>query len=94
MERKKSLFELLWEANQTFFFFISLKVSEEFLHLVFQLRDLTLPQLRTLWHEASFKCRNDWLVFYIGFVFNAALICCWFTPIVLGSSGSRSCIMR
>ncbi|XP_056913419.1 uncharacterized protein LOC130539234 isoform X1 [Takifugu flavidus] len=35
-------------------------VSQEFLQLVFQLRDLSLPQLRTLWEEASFKCRNDW----------------------------------
>lgn len=91
---EKSSFELLWETNQAFFFFISLKVSEEFLHLVFQLRGLSLPQLQTLWHEASFKCRNDWSVFFFGFVFNAALICCCFTLIVLGSSGSRSCIMR
>ncbi|XP_069367780.1 uncharacterized protein [Paralichthys olivaceus] len=35
-------------------------VSQEFLQLAFQLRDLTLSQLRTLWQEASFKCRNDW----------------------------------
>ncbi|CAB1444060.1 unnamed protein product [Pleuronectes platessa] len=35
-------------------------VSQQFLQLAFQLRDLTLPQLRTLWQEASFKCRNDW----------------------------------
>ncbi|XP_077412444.1 apolipophorins-like [Vanacampus margaritifer] len=28
--------------------------------LAFQLRELTLPQLKTLWQEASFKCRNDW----------------------------------
>lgn len=82
VEREKSLFEVLWEANRAFgvishfFYFISIKVSEEFLHLVFQLRDLTLSQLRTLWHEASFKCRNDWLVFFFGFMFNAALIRC------------------
>lgn len=80
--KEKSLFEVLWEANRAFgvishfVYFISVKVSEEFLHLVFQLRDLTLSQLRTLWHEASFKCRNDWLVFFFGFVFNAALIRC------------------
>ncbi|XP_070774929.1 uncharacterized protein [Enoplosus armatus] len=35
-------------------------VSQEFLELAFQLRDLTLSQLKTLWQEASFKCRNDW----------------------------------
>ncbi|XP_068995564.1 uncharacterized protein [Embiotoca jacksoni] len=35
-------------------------VSQEFLQLVFQLKDLTLSQLTTLWQEASFKCRNDW----------------------------------
>lgn len=39
------------------------QVSQEFLQLVFQLRDLSLPQLKTLWEEASFKCRNDWSVF-------------------------------
>ncbi|CAJ1071926.1 uncharacterized protein LOC122887130 [Xyrichtys novacula] len=36
------------------------QVSQEFLQLAFQLRDLTLSQLQTLWQEASFKCRNDW----------------------------------
>nr|XP_020442398.1 uncharacterized protein LOC109951951 [Monopterus albus] len=36
------------------------QVSQQFLQLAFQLRDLTLPQLKTLWQEASFKCRNDW----------------------------------
>ncbi|XP_029560066.1 uncharacterized protein LOC115156670 isoform X1 [Salmo trutta] len=36
------------------------QLSELFLHLAFQLRALSLPQLRTLWHDASFKCRNDW----------------------------------
>nr|XP_033505718.1 uncharacterized protein LOC117271565 [Epinephelus lanceolatus] len=35
-------------------------VSQEFLQLAFQLRDLSLSQLKTLWQEASFKCRNDW----------------------------------
>eukprot|EP00064_Thunnus_orientalis_P014659 superscaffoldBa00002579_g14706 len=35
-------------------------VSQQFLQLAFQLRDLTLSQLETLWQEASFKCRNDW----------------------------------
>ncbi|XP_051809947.1 uncharacterized protein LOC110964699 isoform X2 [Acanthochromis polyacanthus] len=35
-------------------------VSQEFLQLVFQLKDLSLSQLKTLWQEASFKCRNDW----------------------------------
>ncbi|XP_040911109.1 uncharacterized protein LOC121193056 [Toxotes jaculatrix] len=35
-------------------------VSQEFLQLAFQLRDLTVSQLKTLWQEASFKCRNDW----------------------------------
>lgn len=93
-KEKKNLVELQWEASQAFFFFLSLKVSEEFLHLVFQLRDLTLPQLRTLWNEASFKCRNDWSVLFFGFVFNAVLTCCWFTLIVLGSSGCRSCTIR
>lgn len=43
--------------------FICSEVSQEFLQLAFQLRDLTLPQLKTLWQEASFKCRNDWSVF-------------------------------
>lgn len=67
------MFTVLWEANQVlqflikkFFNFIFFKVSEEFLRLVFQLRDLTLSQLRTLWQEASFKCRNDWFVFSPG----------------------------
>lgn len=41
------------------------QVSQEFLQLVFQLRDLTRPRLRTLWEEASFKCRNDWFVFSV-----------------------------
>nr|XP_057943014.1 uncharacterized protein LOC131138235 isoform X3 [Doryrhamphus excisus] len=36
------------------------EVSQKFLHLAFQLRELTLSQLKTLWMEASFKCRNDW----------------------------------
>ncbi|KAM8838905.1 uncharacterized protein ACB058_015501 isoform 2-T2 [Synchiropus picturatus] len=36
------------------------QVSHHFLQLVFQLRDLTLPQLKLLWQEAAFKCRNDW----------------------------------
>ncbi|XP_036941120.1 uncharacterized protein LOC119011822 isoform X1 [Acanthopagrus latus] len=35
-------------------------VSQEFLQLAFQLRDQTLSQLKALWQEASFKCRNDW----------------------------------
>ncbi|XP_031710756.1 uncharacterized protein LOC116387634 isoform X2 [Anarrhichthys ocellatus] len=35
-------------------------VSQKFLQLAFQLRDLPLSQLQTLWQEASFKCRNDW----------------------------------
>ncbi|KAK1879652.1 hypothetical protein KUDE01_027769, partial [Dissostichus eleginoides] len=35
-------------------------LSQEFLELAFQLRDLTLAQLKTLWQEASFKCLNDW----------------------------------
>ncbi|XP_042083292.1 uncharacterized protein LOC102293428 [Haplochromis burtoni] len=35
-------------------------VSQEFIQLVFQLKDLTISQLKTLWQEASFKCRNDW----------------------------------
>ncbi|XP_061695033.1 uncharacterized protein LOC133510744 isoform X2 [Syngnathoides biaculeatus] len=36
------------------------EVSHWFLQLAFQLRELTLPQLKTLWQEMSFKCRNDW----------------------------------
>nr|XP_040026805.1 uncharacterized protein LOC120815845 isoform X3 [Gasterosteus aculeatus aculeatus] len=35
-------------------------VSQKFLQLAFQLRDLTPSQLLTLWQESSFKCRNDW----------------------------------
>ncbi|KAM8851209.1 uncharacterized protein AB9W97_022010 isoform 3-T3 [Spinachia spinachia] len=35
-------------------------VSQKFLQLAFQLRDLTHSQLKTLWQESSFKCRNDW----------------------------------
>ncbi|CAG5896969.1 unnamed protein product [Menidia menidia] len=35
-------------------------VSQEFLQLVFQLKHMTLSQLKTLWRGASFKCRNDW----------------------------------
>lgn len=45
-------------------FFCS-KVSQEFIQLVFQLKDLTISQLKTLWQEASFKCRNDWSVYQI-----------------------------
>ncbi|XP_028987618.2 uncharacterized protein LOC114844422 isoform X2 [Betta splendens] len=36
------------------------RTSQEFLQLTFQLRDLTLSQLKMLWQEVSFKCRNDW----------------------------------
>ncbi|XP_030016477.1 uncharacterized protein LOC115437389 [Sphaeramia orbicularis] len=36
------------------------QISQEFLQLVFLLRDLTFSQLKTLWQESSFKCRNDW----------------------------------
>ncbi|KAF3699111.1 putative uncharacterized protein LOC400499 [Channa argus] len=36
------------------------QVSQEFLQLAFQLRELSLSQLKTLWQESSFKCRNDW----------------------------------
>ncbi|XP_061654143.1 uncharacterized protein LOC133489262 isoform X2 [Phyllopteryx taeniolatus] len=36
------------------------EVSHWFLQLAFQLRELTVPQLKTLWQEMSFKCRNDW----------------------------------
>ncbi|XP_037837860.1 uncharacterized protein LOC108248532 [Kryptolebias marmoratus] len=35
-------------------------VSQEFLQLVFQLKDMNLSQLKTFWQEASFKYRNDW----------------------------------
>ncbi|KAL2097205.1 hypothetical protein ACEWY4_006412 [Coilia grayii] len=34
--------------------------SEQLIHLVVQLRALTLQQLREVWQEASFKCRDDW----------------------------------
>ncbi|XP_073779106.1 uncharacterized protein si:dkeyp-106c3.1 isoform X4 [Danio rerio] len=34
--------------------------SELLLNLVLQLRALSSRQLRDLWHEASFKCRDDW----------------------------------
>ncbi|XP_016110068.1 uncharacterized protein [Sinocyclocheilus grahami] len=34
--------------------------SELLLNLVLQLRTLSSHQLRDLWHEASFKCRDDW----------------------------------
>ncbi|XP_073705892.1 uncharacterized protein [Garra rufa] len=34
--------------------------SELLLNLVLQLRALSSHQLRDLWHEASFKCRDDW----------------------------------
>ncbi|XP_054625428.1 uncharacterized protein LOC129177877 [Dunckerocampus dactyliophorus] len=36
------------------------EVSQQFLHLAFQLRELSFSQLKKLWLEASFKCRNDW----------------------------------
>ncbi|KAL0966760.1 hypothetical protein UPYG_G00299790 [Umbra pygmaea] len=36
------------------------QVSEQFLHLAFQLRAFSLPQLKALWIDSSFKCRNDW----------------------------------
>ncbi|XP_070830189.1 uncharacterized protein [Chaetodon trifascialis] len=53
------------QASQTIRMLCSLTsdpqlVSQEFLQLAFQLRDLTLSQLKTLWQEASFKCHNDW----------------------------------
>nr|XP_043895928.1 uncharacterized protein LOC122778275 [Solea senegalensis] len=53
------------QARQTLRMLCSLtsnpqQVSQEFLHLAFLLKHLTLPQLKTLWEEASFKCRNDW----------------------------------
>ncbi|XP_039517178.1 uncharacterized protein LOC120471430 [Pimephales promelas] len=34
--------------------------SELLLNLVLQLRSMSSHQLRDLWHEASFKCRDDW----------------------------------
>ncbi|TRY85495.1 hypothetical protein DNTS_015852 [Danionella cerebrum] len=34
--------------------------SELLLNLVVQVRSLSSHQLRELWHEASFKCRDDW----------------------------------
>ncbi|KAK1786722.1 hypothetical protein P4O66_017119, partial [Electrophorus voltai] len=34
--------------------------SELFLSLVLQLRTLTLQQLKDVWQEVSFKCRDDW----------------------------------
>ncbi|XP_063741934.1 apolipophorins [Eleginops maclovinus] len=53
------------QASQTLRMLCSLTsdpqlVSQEFLELAFQLRDLTLAQLKTLWQEVSFKCLNDW----------------------------------
>ncbi|XP_019901155.3 uncharacterized protein LOC105030387 isoform X2 [Esox lucius] len=36
------------------------QASDLFLHLAFQLRALSMSQLRTLWQDVSFKCRNDW----------------------------------
>ncbi|XP_057713496.1 apolipophorins-like [Corythoichthys intestinalis] len=36
------------------------EASHWFLQLAFQLRELTLEQLHSLWQEASFKCRDDW----------------------------------
>ncbi|XP_029380588.1 apolipophorins [Echeneis naucrates] len=55
----------LQQASQTIRMLCSLTsnpqlVSQEFIQLAFQLRDLTLSQLRRLWQESSFKCRNDW----------------------------------
>ncbi|XP_071348305.1 uncharacterized protein [Trachinotus anak] len=61
----KSRASTLQQASQTVRMLCSLTsdpqlVSQEFLQLAFQLRDLTLSQLKTLWQEVSFKCRNDW----------------------------------
>ncbi|KAJ8011260.1 hypothetical protein DPEC_G00056310 [Dallia pectoralis] len=36
------------------------QASDVFLNLAFQLRALSLSQLRALWQDTSFKCRNDW----------------------------------
>ncbi|CAL8372779.1 unnamed protein product [Arctogadus glacialis] len=35
-------------------------MSQRFLQLVFQLKDLSLSQLKMLWQESSFNCRDDW----------------------------------
>ncbi|KAG7227140.1 hypothetical protein INR49_013938 [Caranx melampygus] len=61
----KSRGSFLQQASHTVRLLCSLtsdpqRVSQEFLQLAFQLRRLTLSQLKTLWQEASFKCRNDW----------------------------------
>ncbi|XP_039672137.1 uncharacterized protein LOC120568593 [Perca fluviatilis] len=62
---EKARASTLQQASQTVRILCSLTsdpqlASQEFLQLAFQLRDLTLSQLKTLWQEASFKCRNDW----------------------------------
>lgn len=57
-------------------FFCS-KVSQEFIQLVFQLKDLTISQLKTLWQEASFKCRNDWSVYPRSFINEYLLVAPW-----------------
>ncbi|KAJ3594613.1 hypothetical protein NHX12_003920 [Muraenolepis orangiensis] len=36
------------------------QLSQHFLQLVFQLKDLSLSQLKMLWMESSFNCRDDW----------------------------------
>ncbi|CAL8346241.1 unnamed protein product [Merluccius merluccius] len=36
------------------------QMSQHFLQLVFQLKDLSLSQLKMLWQESSFNCRDDW----------------------------------
>ncbi|TDH06001.1 hypothetical protein EPR50_G00128340 [Perca flavescens] len=62
---EKARVSTLQQASQTVRILCSLTsdpqlASQEFLQLAFQLRALTLSQLKTLWQEASFKCRNDW----------------------------------
>ncbi|KAG7277414.1 hypothetical protein CRUP_033369 [Coryphaenoides rupestris] len=53
------------------------QMSQRFLQLVFQLRDLSLSQLKTLWLESSFNCRDDWQPLLSA----------------LGACGSESCVL-
>lgn len=69
------------------------QVSQEFIQLVFQLRQLTLSQLKTLWQEASFKCRNDWSVFSVRRIVFYAPIHVFIRPLPWGCMCPPSCII-
>lgn len=58
---KSPWFGVLLEINVNLSFLCPfLQQSDQLLNLVVQLRALSLRQLKEVWQEASFKCRDDW----------------------------------